>query len=161
MLSLNYFVHWLQFTCWPYWSKQVLNRHRKIRYLLLCSVRSHEKNQRWSGQTLQTNCKVCPGAASIRESCEEMKSMLTPLTCTSFPPVAERRQREASTENTSSKVTSQFPSLCFVLHITPPVGAPLHSSNLPLLSLFLIPLCSSLRRFSPFWYEHSWIWKPY
>lgn len=159
MLSLDYFVRWLQFTCWPYWSKQVLNRHRKIRYLLLWSVRSHEKNQRWSGQTLQTNCKVCSGAASIHESCEVMKSMR-------WHPwhvllVAERRQREASTENTSLKVTSQFLSLCFVLHITPPVGAPLHSSNLPLLSLFLIPLCSSLRRFSPFWYEHSWIWKPY
>lgn len=54
-----------------------------------------------------------------RESCVfasmcAFACLLTPLTCTSFPPVAEQRRREASTENTSSKVTSRFssPLLC-------------------------------------------------
>lgn len=69
--------------------------------------------------------------------------VLTPVTCTYFPPVAEQRQREASTENTSLKVTSQFALRCFVLHITPSLRAPLHSCNLPLLSLLLtrLPVC--------------------
>lgn len=52
-----------------------------------------------------------------------------------LPLVAEQRRKEASTENTSLKVTSRFPLLCFVLHVTPSLGAPLHSCNLPLLSL--------------------------
>lgn len=59
------------------------------------------------------------------------------LTSSSLPPVAERRRSEASTENTSLKVTGRFPLLCVVLHITPSRRAPLHSCNLPLLSLFL------------------------
>lgn len=81
--------------------------------------------------------------------------VLTPLTYTS--PVAEQRQREASTENISLKVTSQFssPLLCPSRHpITrKPRCSP--SSNPPLLpssvSLFTT-ICISIYFFSLLWH---------
>lgn len=56
---------------------------------------------RYAGGCFGMFNELCDCSSTCALAC-----LLTPLTCTSFPPVTEQRQREASTENISLKVTS-------------------------------------------------------